>query len=64
MSISKLKVTPSKVMSEGVAVELAEGAVELPDPDEPPAEREADPEADPETWTLRVLDWEAVELVL
>jgi hypothetical protein len=69
MSISKLKITPSTVLSEGVA----DGAAELPDPDALVAEREADPEADPvaepaeedpEIWTLLVLDWEAVELLL
>jgi hypothetical protein len=69
MSISKLKVTPSTVVSDG----LADGAAELPDPDALVAGREADPEADPvaepveevpEIWTLLVLDWEAVELLL
>lgn len=66
MLISKLKVTPSTVVREGV--EVADGAVELPDPDARVAEREADPVADPladpETWTLLVLDWEAVAVLL
>jgi hypothetical protein len=69
MSNSKLKVVPLTLVIEGVA----DGAAELPDPDTLVAEREADPEADPvaepveedpEIWTLLVLDWEAVELLL
>jgi len=58
MLISKLKVIPSMVLSEGTPVEV--GADELPDPDARVAERETDPVAeplaDPETWTLLVLD--------
>jgi len=51
-----------------VAAEVADEAVELLDPDvrvtEPEADPLPDPVADPETWTLLVLDWEAVELLL
>jgi len=64
MLISKLKVMPSMVVGEGVAAEVADEAVELPDPEVRVTEPEADPLADAETWTLLVLDWEAVELLL
>jgi len=55
---------PSMVVGEGVAAEVADEAVELPDPEVRVTEPEADPLADAETWTLLVLDWEAVELLL
>ena len=65
MLISSLNKTPSKVIREGV--EVADAAAELPDPDARVAEREAElaePVADSDTWTLLVLDMEALVLEL